>query len=211
MDIDLIKKSYDPHNESYLSELKDTSFINRSLTPYKQEPFPTPNPLRFYQKYDYNMVNNSGYDELYECFKQTNGNKNIRDFEKSPINDINKNLEYPLSSIWSGGDHKNLKRNYETYNGNSQNYDGFPEKKVKYSDNHGYEPLFFPGKPVSNNLNKDNSASPILENNGFSEKIHFDLFKKPVAMYQKKAVFPNPSYTPLKMEGYGSKKIKINQ
>ena len=206
MDPDLIKKPYDPHNESYFSELKDTSYINR-ITPYKQEPFPTPNPMRFCQKYDYNMVNNSGYDDLYECFKQPNGNKNIRDFDKSPINDINKNLEFPLSAIWSGGDHKNLKRNYESYNGNSQNYEEFTEKKVKYSENHGYDPVYFSGKPV----NKDNSASPIQESQGFSEKIHFDLFKKPMAFYQKKAVFPNPSYTPLKIEAYGSKNYKTEK
>ena len=229
LDHDPLKKLYDPQNESYMLEPKDNSFINQSNTPFKQDSCPTPIHLKLYQKFDINnsMRNGdflqSGHDEVFETWTYPKQNimKNNREFEKFQNNDnFRQNNEFPLSSLWSGGgdNSKSYKRNYECFNGNSQYHEDFYDKKVKFNnESNDYETGSFNGKSPINQINQGRDSNNQAQthegynnNNNyqaFPEKIQFHLFKKSAPMYNRITQPPMPTYTPLKHETNGSKKM----
>lgn len=184
---DILKKMEDYHNNTNL--LFSNKFNN---TPCKSENGLTPLQLNYPNKYENNIKHESNFD-IFDSWVFPKKSKDCKDNEKSPnLDNAKQNIDYPLSSLWSGGDNnKKLKRNYSSFNSNGHYPEEIIEKKVKEEESFGI------------NIYKQDPYydDKFLPQN---EKIQFNLFKKPTPMFHSK---PTQSFntnvkleTPIKME-----------
>lgn len=181
------KKMEDYHNNNNF--LFSNKFNN---TPSKSENGLTPLQLNYPNKYENNIKHENNFD-IFDSWAFPKQLKESKDHEKSPnLDNVKQNIDYPLSSLWSGGEnHKKLKRNYSSFNSNGNFYEEMIEKKIKDDESYGVN--IYKQEP-----DHDEKIQPQ------NEKIPFNLFKKPTPMFHKKSSqnfnINSKSETPFKME-----------